>query len=99
MVGKVQRSVSLRQFFEDETLATLIVTAAGRHMLKGALWPFHPCCVRGRPRANQHDALHVGAGAPAVLPQLEQMCDFRHAETEVAHPTDETQDVNLGLIL
>lgn len=86
---------SLRQLVEDRTLWPRIAMAAIGKRLERSLHRGHfghaPVQVGN---VQQRDALHVGAGAPAVLPQLRQGCDLDHAETQFARVTNEAQRVH-----
>ena len=86
---------SLRQLVEDRTLRPCIAVAA---VNKGFERPLHRGHFSHAPvqvgDMRQRDALHVGAGAPPVLPQLQQGRDLDHAETQFARVTNEAQRVH-----
>jgi hypothetical protein len=69
-----------------------------RQVLQRALHRFHlGHALFEVGHVRERDAFHVGAGAAAVLPQLEQLGDLGHAEAEVAGAADEAQRVDLAL--
>ena len=49
--------------------------------------------------AGESDGLYIGARPAPVVPQGEQLCDIVHAKTEIARPPDESQGMDVALVI
>src|SRR5687768_477609 len=88
----------LAEVFQDRTVRSLVPVAAMNQVIQGLLHRLHRRNAPGQIFGMLlRDLAHLGAGAPAVLPQANQLADLLHREAEVARALDEAQRVHFGL--